>query len=437
MKDSRQIAFEILSKISRDSSYSNLTIDTFLADSSLNETDSAFVSALVYGVLERSFTLDYQISLNLKQSIKKLKPQVHTLLQLGAYQIIFMDKVPDFAAINETVKLTKKNGCAFASGLVNAVLHNIARAGLVLPENTDKIQYYSVKYSFPIELIKLWIESYGEENAVGIMSSCAGVPPLTIRVNTLRTDRENLAELLENDGITVADTEIENGLALSKSGSVERLSSFADGLFHVQDAASQYCAAALDPQINDTVLDLCAAPGGKSFTLAQRMNNTGKIIACDIHNHRLRLIEQGAERLGVTNISCIQNDAAVFNENIPLADRVLCDVPCSGLGIIRRKPEIRNKMLADLKSLPEIQLRILRTASRYVKSGGRLVYSTCALNPAENEQVCNKFLELTDDFNAITPPGLPSDVFSRDGFTTLMPHKNGTDGFFIAVFERK
>ena len=437
MKNARQTAFDILSKIQKDSSYSNLTIDSFLASVCLDEVDSAFVSALVYGVLESSFTLDYQLAANLKQPLKKLKPQVLTVLRLGAYQLLFMDRVPESAAVNESVKLIKANGCSFASGLVNAVLRNVAKKGLCLPDESDKTFYYSVKYSFPQELVKFWIKSYGEENTVGIMESCSGRPPLIVRANTLKVTADELTSTLKNEGIESKSSVVTDSLELGKCGSVERLKSFADGLFHVQDAASQFCIAALDPQPGETILDLCAAPGGKSFTVAERMNNTGKIIACDIHNHRLDLIKSGAARLGITNIECIVNDAAVYNENLPMADRVLCDVPCSGLGIVRRKPEIRCKPLDTLKELPPVQCKILDTASRYVKKGGTLVYSTCALNPKENENVCKSFLESHPDFKSKLPSFACEGMFIRDGFITLMPHINGTDGFFIAVFERK
>ena len=437
MKNARQTAFDILSKIQKDSSYSNLTIDSFLASVCFDEVDSAFVSALVYGVLESSFTLDYQLAANLKQPLKKLKPQVLTVLRLGAYQLLFMDKVPESAAVNESVKLIKANGCSFASSLVNAVLRNVAKKGLCLPDESDKTFYYSVKYSFPQELVKFWIKSYGEENTVGIMESCSGRPPLIVRANTLKVTADELTSTLKNEGIESKSSVVTDSLELGKCGSVERLKSFADGLFHVQDAASQFCIAALDPQPGETILDLCAAPGGKSFTVAERMNNTGKIIACDIHNHRLDLIKSGAARLGITNIECIVNDAAVYNENLPIADRVLCDVPCSGLGIVRRKPEIRCKPLDTLKELPPVQGKILDTASRYVKNGGTLVYSTCALNPKENENVCKSFLESHPDFKSKLPSFACEGMFIRDGFITLMPHINGTDGFFIAVFERK
>ncbi len=437
MKNARQTAFEILCKIQKDSSYSNLTVDSFLTRSELVTAEAAFVSALVYGVLESSYTLDYQLAANLKQPLKKLKPQVLTILRLGAYQLLFMDKVPESAAVNESVKLSKANGCAFASGLINAVLRNVAKKGISLPDISDKILYYSVKYSFPEELVKFWIKSYGEDNAVGIMRSCAGRPPLIIRTNTLKTTTDELVQTLNNEGVDTVRAVADDSLELSKCGGVEKLRAFNNGLFHVQDAASQLCISALDPRPNETVLDLCAAPGGKSFTVAEHMNNTGRIIACDIHNHRLELIKSGASRLGITNIEYIVNDASVYSNDIPLADKVLCDVPCSGLGIVRRKPEIRCKPLDTLKELPPIQRRILDTASRYVKPGGRLVYSTCALNPKENENVCKDFLSSHSDFRSVIPTDFCNGTFIRDGFVTLMPHINGTDGFFIAVFERE
>ena len=437
MKNARQTAFEILTKIRRDSSYSNLTVDNALAESSLSSADASFVSALVYGVLERSYTLDYQLAQNLKQPLKKLKPQVYTALQLGAYQILFMDKIPVSAAVNESVKLVKSNNCSFAGGLVNAVLRNISKNGLCLPDESDKATYYSVAYSFPIELVKFWIKSYGEQNAQGIMSSCSGRPPLPVRVNTLKTDCDSLAEELKSSDIEVQSGMAANSLNLGKCGSVEKLDSFSSGKFHVQDAASQICVAALAPQPDKTIVDICAAPGGKSFTIAQIMKNTGKIIACDIHNHRLDLIRDGAKRLGISNITCVCNDATQYSSDIALADKVLCDVPCSGLGIIRRKPEIRNKPLDELKTLPPIQLKILENASKYVKNGGRLVYSTCALNPKENENVCKTFLASHPEFKVVTPEFLPEGTFIRDGFITLMPHINATDGFFIAVFDKE
>ena len=436
MKTARQTAFEVLNKIEKDKSYSNLTLDSYLYSANLSGADNALVSALVYGVLERSISLDYCLSRHLKQPLKKLKPQVLTALRLGTYQLLFMDKIPVSAAVNESVTLVKKNGCAFASGLVNAVLRAVSKEGFVLPDDTDKIKYYSVKYSFPEKLVNLWIDSYGEENALGIMSSCIGRPPLTIRANTLRISQEELITRLENGGVTAIKSTVENALNLEKCGSIEKLSAFEEGFFHVQDAASQLCAKALEAKPGDSVLDICSAPGGKAFTCAQYMENQGRILACDIHSHRLALIKEGANRLGVNIIDVLRNDASVFNPEMPQIDRVLCDVPCSGLGIVRRKPEIRHKSLEEIASLPELQFTILSNAARYLKKGGRLVYSTCALNPAENERVCERFLKENKEFVLKDISCIADNVYSSSGMITLMPHNNSTDGFFIAAFER-
>ena len=437
MRSARQTAFEILNKIARDASYSNLTLDSVLSGSDLSDSDAALVSALVYGVLERSVTLDHCLSRYLKQPIKKLKPQVLTALRMGAYQLLFMDRIPPSAAVNESVTLVRNNGCAFAAGLANAVLRAVSRDGLILPDETDRELYLSVKYSFPHWLVRLWRESYGEENAEGIMAACAGRPPLTVRVNTLRTTAPQLRQRLAEEGVETSAAPCENALALGKCGSVEKLLSFRKGLFHVQDAASQLCAAALDPQPGDTVLDLCSAPGGKAFTAAQLMHDAGQIICFDIHSHRLALIKEGAIRLGLTCIDVALNDAAVYSDKLPMAERVLCDVPCSGLGIIRRKPEIRFKAPVEVDKLPPIQYNILNCSANYVKPGGRLVYSTCALNPAENEAVALQFLREHSDFSPIEPKVGGHDSFVRDHTLTLMPHINQTDGFFIAVFERR
>ncbi len=437
MKSARQTAFEILNKINRSGSYSNLTIDSMLSGSDLKEVDASLVSALVYGVLERTVTLDHCLSRHLKQPVRKLKPQVLTALRMGAYQLLFMDKIPPSAAVNESVTLVRANGCAFAARLTNAVLRAVSREGLVLPDESDPDQYLSVKYSFPLWLVRLWRGCYGEDNAEGIMAACTGRPPLTVRVNTQRTTAPQLKQRLKEEGVEAAPAPCENALNLGKCGSVEKLVSFQKGLFHVQDAASQLCAAALDPQPGDTVLDLCSAPGGKAFTAAQLMHDEGRIICCDIHSHRLALIKEGANRLGLRSIDVALNDACTISRQLPMAQRVLCDVPCSGLGIIRRKPEIRFKDPGEIDKLPKTQYNILNNSANYVMQGGRLVYSTCALNPAENEAVAQRFLQEHDDFVAVEPAVGGEDSYRSAHTLTLMPHRNQTDGFFIAVFERR
>ena len=431
MKSARQTAFEILNKIQRDNSYSNLALDHALDKADTDNKDKNFVSALVYGVTERRITLDYNLSLYLSQPIKKLKPEVLTALRLGAYQILFMDKIPVSAAVNESVKLSKKNGAAFASGLVNAVLRKIISNGL----KTDGSM--SVNYSAPEWLCDMWCRSYGRENAEKLLEASFGAVDTVLRVNTEKIDADNLINLLAEEGF---DCEIggnvENSAVVKSGGAVHKTEAYKNGLFHVQDAASQLCCKALGVQENETVIDICAAPGGKSFTLAENMKNTGRIISCDIYEHRLKLISDGAERLGLTNIETVRNDGNVFNPDFPLADKILCDVPCSGLGVIRKKPEIRFKKSEEVDKLQDLQYSIMCISSRYLKIGGVMVYSTCSLNPNENEKIVEKFLTEHDNFEGVR---VLSDI-SRYGvdtdYLTLMPHIHGCDGFFISAVRR-
>lgn len=431
MKSARQTAFEILNKIQRDNSYSNLALDHALDKADTDNKDKKFVSALVYGVTERRITLDYNLSLYLSQPIKKLKPEVLTALRLGAYQILFMDKIPVSAAVNESVKLAKKNGAAFASGLVNAVLRKIISNGL----KTDGSM--SVNYSAPEWLCDMWCKSYGRENAEKLLEASFGAVDTVLRVNTEKIDADNLINLLAEEGF---DCEIggnvENSAVVKSGGAVHKTEAYKKGLFHVQDAASQLCCKALGVQENETVIDICAAPGGKSFTLAENMKNTGRIISCDIYEHRLKLISDGAERLGLTNIETVRNDGNVFNPDFPLADKILCDVPCSGIGVIRKKPEIRFKKSEEVDKLQDLQYSIMCISSRYLKIGGVMVYSTCSLNPNENEKIVEKFLTEHDNFEGVR---VLSDI-SRYGvdtdYLTLMPHIHGCDGFFISAVRR-
>lgn len=438
MKSARQLSFEILNKIFRNNAYSNIEIDSRLNGCELDQKNKAFSTAIVYGVLERKLTLDYVMSLYLKQPLKKLKPEVLTALRMGTYQILFMDKVPVSAAINESVNLVKKNGCAFASGLANAVLRKISKNGLVYPEiNNNKIKHYSIKYSCPENLINLWIKSYGEENAIGIIKESLGAVPIVIRVNTLKIKTSELLQMLINEGINAkVSEEIEDALILEKVGSVESLDSYKKGLFHVQDIASQLCCKVLGAKEDEIIFDLCAAPGGKSFTIAEYMNNKGKLLAFDLYPQRVDIIKSGAKRLGISNLESKISDASVLNEDIGQADRVLCDVPCSGLGIIRRKPEIRYKLIENIDNLVDIQYHILRNASTYVKIGGALVYSTCSLNPQENEEVCKRFLDENKEFKSVSINFELETYNNNSKFITLMPHINNSDGFFIAKFVR-
>ncbi len=439
MKSARQIAFDALLKVYKDSAYSNLIVDSLLKENpGLDERDKAFICNIVYGTLDRLILIDYNLGLYLTQPVKKLKPELHTVLRMGTYQLLFMDKVPSRAAVNESVNLAKVNKSNFAASMVNAVLRRVADNGLRLPDFPENSsEYLSVKYSCPEWLISLWINAYGYENAVQLAEKALEAPPLVIRCNTTRISVDDLINKLSEENVTAEKSDLlPNALFINASVAVDELEAYKDGLFHVQDSASQICCLAVDAKPGETVFDLCSAPGGKAFTIAEMMENTGVVRAFDIYQSRVELIKKGAERLGLSNVYSYLSDASIYNENYGLADKVLCDVPCSGLGIIRRKPEIRFKKSEDIDNLPNLQYRILCNATRYLKDGGRLIYSTCTLNPKENSDVCDRFLNEHPGFSLVNIlPSLPR-FSDEEKYLTLMPHIHSTDGFFVAVFEK-
>ncbi len=439
MKSARQTAFEILLRVHRDGAYSNLTVDSMLNENTaLDGRDTAFVCALVYGTLERLISIDYNLSLYLTQPIKKLRPELLSIMRMGTYQILFMDKVPDSAAVNESVRLAKENKSAFAASMVNAVLRRVASNGFVLPEGDENsFERMEIEFSCPAWILKMWADSYGLENAKAIALDALNAKNVVLRVNTCKLTADELMEKLKGQGIDAIKSEtVENALVLTKQGALERLQAYKDGLFHVQDFASQICCKAVDAKPGETVFDVCSAPGGKAFTVAQYMNGTGVVNAFDIYQSRVDLIRNGARRLGLDNVKPFLSDASIFNEHYGFADRVLCDVPCSGLGIIGRKPEIRFKKQNEIENLPELQYKILCNARRYVKTGGRLIYSTCTLNPAENQEVCDRFLSECREFAAVD---FMEEYERTDGskYLTLLPHISKTDGFFVAVFQKR
>ena len=436
-KKPREIAFEILCKIEADKAYSNIAIDSAVKMYNPDSTDCAFISCLVYGVIERKITLDYIINKYLSQPIAKLKISVLTALRIGAYQILFMDKIPERAAVNETVNIIKKGKFSYASGLVNAVLRKISDNNELDFSALSGDELTSVKYSVPQELVKFLNHHYGKENAEEFFKHSLLPKKIFVRVNNTKISTDELIKFFKNEGVIAYKTYLPNALEIAFNGAVYNLESYKKGYFHVEDLSSQLCIEALDVFAGCTAIDVCAAPGGKTFTIAEKMNNNGTVISCDIYAQRTDLIKKGAERLGLSCIKPAVNDATVLNEGFPKADRVLCDVPCSGLGIITKKPEIKYKKLDDAKSLLPIQKEILNTSSKYVKSGGKLVYSTCSINPNENRKICDAFLKENPDFSSIRAlPDIERTVEEGD-YLTLFPHKNNCDGFFVAVFVRK
>lgn len=440
MKSARQTAFEALLKVIKDGAYSNLVIDSLLKENKdLDDRDRAFVSNLVYGSLDRLILIDYNLSLYLNQPSKKLKPELHTVLILGAYQILFMDKVPNHAAVSESVQLAKVNKSSFAASLVNAVLRRVADNGLKYPDAKEgTAEYLSIRYSCPQWIVELWVESYGYENAKGICEKALEPAPVTIRTNTTKISTDDLIWKLAEEGVIAEKTPIvEDALLLTNSGAVDRLLAYDEGLFHAQDLSSQLCCKAVNPEENDIVFDMCAAPGGKTFTIAELMKGNGRVKSFDVYQSRVDLIKSGANRLGLENVSSFFSDATIYNGNYGFADKILCDVPCSGLGIIRRKPEIRFKNKSEIDKIPAIQYKILCNAVKYLKPAGKIIYSTCTLNPAENEDVCNRFLAEHPEFTVSEYLTDIKRYSSADKFMTFMPHLHSTDGFFVAVMERK
>ncbi|MBQ9945833.1 MAG: 16S rRNA (cytosine(967)-C(5))-methyltransferase RsmB [Clostridia bacterium] len=434
MPDPRTEAVRLLTKFEKDASYSAIALSEALKNIDFADSrDVSFAVSLVYGVLEHKITLDYNISLYLTSSVKKLKPVVLNCLRIGAYQLLYLDKVPQSAAVNESVRIVKKLGFSFASGLVNAVLRKIASSGLILPDDSNQEEYLSVRFSVDLSIARMLIRDYGFEKAQNILDVFSGRRPIYIRHNTLRCTGEQLKASLEADGVSFKETELEGCISISDTGDISRLSAYKNGYFHVQDMASQICCKLLGAKGGERIIDCCAAPGGKSFTVAQYMENCGSLISCDMYEHKISLINSGAKRLGITVIDAVCSDAVRLNTLYSEADRVLCDVPCSGIGVMGRKPEIRYKNEADFSSLPEIQKNILYSCSEMVRKGGVLIYSTCTLNKKENEEICEGFLRDHPDFYISDDADYKS---LTDRFITFLPDKNGSDGFFIAKFIR-
>ena len=436
----RRIAFDVLYKIETDKSYSSILINQVLKENKLSKLDSSFTSAIIYGVLERKLTLDYIIRSYSSVRLKKIEKKTLILLRMAVYQMLFMDKVPESAAVNETVKLAKNLKLYKSSGFINGLLRSITRAEekYNLENIKDKNKYLSVKYSVPEEIIALWTDSYGEEVTLEMLGSLSGRPPLYARVNTLITTKEDLLLSLEKEGIRCESTPLENVIKISSTGAIELSAAFREGKFYVQDLSSNIAIESLSPKQGQTLYDVCSAPGGKSFTSAILMNNIGKINSFDLYPHKVNLINSTCKRLKINIINATVKDASE-NRKTEKADVVICDVPCSGLGLIRRKPEIRYKEDLFDNSLKEIQYKILTASSHLVKKGGRLLYSTCTLNPDENNRMVEKFLSENEGFQGediILPKNIKGTVEEKPYECSLFPQTNNSDGFYFAILRR-
>ncbi|MGN0453211.1 MAG: 16S rRNA (cytosine(967)-C(5))-methyltransferase RsmB [Ruminococcus sp.] len=445
MKNSREVAFDVLLKVLSEDAYSNLALDKAQKENKLSSMDSSFCTALVYGVLERLLTLDYIIRKLSTVPFRKIELKTLIILRMGLYQLLYMDKVPQSAAVNESVNLAKRQKLFKSSGFINGLLRSFVRAECKfdLPKEEDKLRFLSVRYSCPEYLVKLFTDSYSEALCEEILKSLSGRPPLTVRVNTLKLSADKLIDNLASEGVEASVSEVSDSLLeLKSSGAVDSLKSFARGEFFVQNTASALCAEVASPKPGDTVFDVCSAPGGKAFNMAVNMENRGVLRAFDLHPHKIKLIEAGAHRLGIKIINASVRNAETDRDFTDKADVVLCDVPCSGFGILRRKPEIRYRKEESFSELPQLQYAILENSAKLVKAGGTLVYSTCTLNPAENNLVAERFLSEHPEFEPkkiALPKAVERKIPEENYMLTLFPSEDAhsTDGFFISSFMRK
>ena len=432
--DARETALRALITCRRQSGWSNAVLKQTIAQEKLDSRDAALATRLCYGVVQNRGRLDFYLAQLLKDSVKKLHPAVRDILHLGLYQIYDLDKIPDSAAVNESVRLARKYGAPGSDRLVNGVLRNAVRTKGGLQEPVS----YADKYSHPEELITLLKGALPKGTLESVLIADNQAPQTVVQVNTLKITREGLLERLAAEGVAATPHGwMPDCLILGGTGSIEKLPSFQQGLFYVQDPASKLSVQCAGLQEGFRVLDCCAAPGGKSFAAAIAMRGTGKITSCDVHPHKVSLIENGAGRLGLENITARLQDASVFvPEWEEQMDAVLVDAPCSGLGIIRKKPDIRYRDLKETELLPALQKSILWNQARYVKKGGVLLYSTCTLLPRENEEVVAAFLDAHPEFSLeklTLPPVFPE---NETGMLTLLPGQRDTDGFFISKMRR-
>jgi len=433
----RETALCALMACRKEGAWSNGVLKEYIQRDHLDPRDAGLATRLCYGGIQNRGKLDFYLRQLLTGKLKDLHPVVRDILHLGIYQIHEMNKIPDSAAVNEAVVLTKKYvKNPKAASLVNGVLRNAVRTKGTLTEPTS----YADRYSHPEELITLLKGSLPKGTLEGMLIANNAAPQTVVQVNLTKTTAAALLQQLEGEGVSVRPHGwMENCLVLERTGNIEQLKSFREGKFYVQDPASKlavHCARL--PKEGCKLLDCCAAPGGKSFAAAIAMEGNGSITSCDIHPHKTGLIENGAARLGFENITALCQDATVFREEWEQRmDAVLCDVPCSGLGIIRKKPDIRYKNLKELEQLPPLQLAILTNQSRYVRPGGVLMYSTCTVLKRENEAVVEAFLKEHPDFYT-EPLELPGEFDKNEtGMLTLIPGQFDTDGFFICRLRRK
>lgn len=441
----RLIAVKTLFDIEVKKSFSNIKLNQYFRQYNPEPVDRAFATEILYGTIRWKLKIDYIIQKFSKRDISGISPWVLSCIRTGVYQIFFMDKVPEFAAVNQAVELVKikdKKSSSFVNGVLRNILRNKNEFNNI--DVKDSIKKLSIEYSHPEWFVDRFTRIYGEDFVKALMSVNNTPPELIVRVNTLKCRKDELVKLLTFKGIECIDGRLDESLILKGFSSIEKSEEFMEGLFTIQDESSMLAVKVLDPRKNDRVIDLCSAPGGKSTHMAQLMENKGEIISFDIHEHKLSLIRENAKRLGIDIIKTRLKDSTVFAEEYKdYGDKVLLDAPCSGLGLLRKKPEIRWSIQPrDIMELQKIQMEIIDNASRYVKKEGTLVYSTCTVSQEENEVIIQNFLKNNENFKLESICSFLPEAFKRGntckkGYIKLFPNIHDSDGFFIAKLLRK
>ena len=437
MADARKAALTALERCRRAGAWSDAVLGSVMDTAGLQGADRGLCTVLCYGVIQNRSLLDYVIGQHSRLPLRKTEPKVLDILRISAFQLLMLDKIPASAAVNEAVRLAKTQGYSRASGYVNAVLRKVAECRTIPEIPGEAVQRLSIRYSHPEWLTGELLSRLGEAETEALLRQNNAPCPVTIQTNSLKTTTQALKESLCSDGVeTVSHPDIPDCLLSEAPGDLTRTEAYREGLFYVQDAAARFAVLASAPKAGERILDLCAAPGGKSFAAAVCAQGRAEIVACDIHENKLRRIRDGAERLG---FDCIRTHCGDARANRPEwnggFDLVIADVPCSGLGVIRKKPDIRWKDPAEFANLPGIQAAILENAARYVRPGGRLLYATCTVRSAENEDIVNAFYRTHADFAPLAFSS-PWDGERAGGMLQLWPQRQGTDGFFTALMRR-
>ncbi|WP_226665768.1 16S rRNA (cytosine(967)-C(5))-methyltransferase RsmB [Metabacillus litoralis] len=440
----RDVAVETLLQIEKNQAYSNLLLNTMIKKHQVKDKDIALLTEIVYGTLQRQETLDYFLAGFLRKA-KKIEVWVKILLRISVYQMVYLDRVPERAIFFEAVEIAKKRGHKGISSFVNGVLRSIQREGIPdLTKIEDPIDRLSIKTSHPKWLVEKWIKQYGYAETEQICEANLKAPSQTARVNQARMSVEELIESLSDSGIEVDKGELSADAIKGLKGNLALTKAFSEGLLTIQDESSMLVARVLNPQENENILDACAAPGGKSTHIAERMNGTGTVHSLDLHEHKVKLIKQQADRLQLQNIFAEALDSRLASEKFEKEsfDRILVDAPCSGFGVIKRKPDIKyTKKEEDVKKLAELQKNILHAVAPLLKRNGVLVYSTCTIDHEENQDVVQAFLEAHSEFerDSSIELVLPEKVqqYIQNGEIQLLPHYFGSDGFYIACLRKK